>query len=526
MSVATTASIALRGAIGHRIEVQVDVSPGLVATTMVGRVDSALNEGRDRVRMAIINSNLEWPSTRRVTVLLSPADLPKSGSHFDLAVAVAVLGTMGLVDAEALPGVVFIGELSLDGGLRSVHGVLPMAMAAARSGAHTVIVPEPCEAEAAMVSGISVIGLRSLGQVVAHLNNALMPDAPPVPAIAGQRFLEWRGSERLEDTDLADLVGMRDSRFAIEVAAAGGHHLLLSGPKGCGKTSLAERISGILPPLGSDEAIELTAVRSLAGLLDPAMGLETAAPFLAPHHDASKASIIGGGSGRVRPGSVSLAHGGVLFLDEFPLFRSDVIQSLREPLESGDITVARGDETVTLPARCLVVLAANPCPCGNYHPQIRDKCTCRATERRDYQERVSGPVADRIDIVRHLLPYSAQPADSLLPTESSDDVRSRVADARSRQASRFRDVSWRLNAHAPGAALRRSWPLSDAGMDIVDRAVLAGSLTRRGSVRVHRLAWTLADLLELAGPDASCVDTAVRLRNGDSLLAATLARGA
>ncbi|HYF74740.1 MAG TPA: ATP-binding protein, partial [Nocardioides sp.] len=367
MPFATAHTVSLHGAVGHLIDVQTDVSPGQVGVTMVGRADTMINESRDRCRMAIVNSGLDWPATRRITILLSPADLAKSGTHLDLAIAISVLAAAGSVPAAALESAAFIGELTLDGNLRSAAGVLPMVMAAAERGIRAVFVPEPQAAEAAMVRDMSVIGVRSLAQVVAVLRaDEDVPAAPPVAPMSGTRLLSWRGRERLEELDLADLVGVDDARYAVEVAAAGGHHVLLSGPKGCGKTSLAERIPGILPDLSPDESVELSAIHSLAGILDPEAGFPTRPPFSAPHHDASKASLIGGGTGVVRPGEVSKAHTGVLFLDEFPLFRSDVIEALRQPLENGDVTVARRDESVTLPARGMVVLAANPCPCGDY----------------------------------------------------------------------------------------------------------------------------------------------------------------
>ncbi|MBO0843017.1 MAG: ATP-binding protein, partial [Nocardioides sp.] len=310
---------------------------------------------------------------------------------------------------------------------------------------------------------------------------------------------------------------MPETRYAVEVAAAGGHHLLLKGPKGCGKTSIAERIPTILPDLDAEEALEVMAVQSLAGVLDVERGLLTRPPFAAPHHDASRAGIIGGGNGRVRPGEISLAHAGVLFMDEFPLFRSDVLESLREPLESGDITVARGEESVTLPARSLVVMAANPCPCGNLDDDAsKDRCTCRSNERRDYGRRVSGPVTDRIDIIRNLRPMAEQNHDPW-GSETSEAIRERVAMARRRQRERYAGHAWRLNAQASGVALRDHWPLPAQAEAMVDQRVFGGSLTRRGAVRVHRLAWTIADLAGVSWPGVRETDIALRLRAGERL---------
>ena len=528
MAFATAHTVSLHGALGHLIDVQTDVSPGQVGLTLVGRPDASLNEARDRCRMAVVNSGLEWPSTRRITVLLSPADLVKRGTHFDLAVSVSVLAAAGTVPPRSLAGTAFIGELTLDGGLRSVPGVLPMVLAAAERGLCRVFVPEPQAREAAMVPGMTVIGMRSLGQVVAELRGEVVPEAPPVAPMSGSRLLTWRGSERRDELDMSHLVGMADARYAVEVAAAGGHHLMLSGPKGSGKTSLAERIPGILPDLTPEESLELTAIHSLAGALEPGDGMLVRPPYCAPHHDASKASLLGGGMGQVRPGELSRAHAGVLFLDEFPLFRTDVIDALRQPLESGEVTVARRDESVTLPARGMVVLACNPCPCGEYAPQVgMNRCQCREVQRRDYRLRITGPVSDRIDILRHLTPIKRHERDDLFgPPESSAAVRERVEAARLRQAERYADSSWRLNAQAPGPLLREHWPLERAAQAIVDDATYGGRLTQRGAARVHRVAWTVADLRGARQPGTTEVQVALQLRTGEALTLSAVERRA
>ncbi|MFN8194788.1 MAG: YifB family Mg chelatase-like AAA ATPase [Nocardioidaceae bacterium] len=526
MPFATSYAVSLQGALGHLIEVQADISAGIVGTTVVGRPDPSLNEARDRCRMAVVNSELDWPATRRVTILLSPADLPKRGTHFDLAIAVSVLAAAGAVARAELDATVFIGELTLAGGLRAVPGVLPMTMAAARRGIRRVFVPETQSREAALVPGMEVLGMRSLGQVVAALTGDLMPLAEPVAPMSGSRLLTWRGQDRLQELDLKDLHGMADARFAVEVAAAGGHHLLLSGPKGSGKTTLAERVPGILPDLLPEEALELTAIHSLAGALEPGDDLLTRPPFFAPHHDASRASLIGGGTGSVRPGEISRAHCGVLFLDEFPLFHADVIEALRQPLESGEVTIARGRESATFPARGMMLLAANPCPCGNYHPSARDnRCTCTEVKRRDYRSRLSGPIVDRIDIVRHLRPIGGhERRDRFATPEPSAPVRARVAEARQRQERRFEGRAWRLNGQAPGPVLYEEFPLTDRGQTLVDDLVYTAKLSRRGATRVHRLAWTVADLRGLDRPDGDEVDVALRLRQGEALTLTTLRR--
>ncbi|GAA4725457.1 YifB family Mg chelatase-like AAA ATPase [Nocardioides endophyticus] len=526
MPFATARTVSLHGAVGHLIDVQSDVSPGQPGLTMVGRPDATLNEARDRCRMAIINSGLVWPTTKRITILLSPADLLKSGTHFDLAIAVSVLAADGRIPKPHLTGTAFVGELTLDGNLRSVTGVLPMVLAAAERGIGRVFVPEPQAGEAAMVPGMEVLGMRSLAQVVAQLRGDEVPEAPPVAPMSGARLLSWRGDERLEETDMSDLLGLADVRFAVEVAAAGSHHLLLSGPKGAGKTSVAERIPGILPDLTRTESLELTALHSLAGILDPGQGMVVRPPYTAPHHDASKASLIGGGRGQVRPGEVSRAHGGVLFLDEFPLFRSDVIEALRQPLESGDVTIARQEESVTLPARAMVVLACNPCPCGRFSVDPgTNGCNCRSPQLRDYRNKVTGPVADRVDIVRNLVPLGrADRGDRFTVPESSAAIRERVAAARLRQAERYAGESWGLNGHAPGPVLRERWPLPEPAQRVIDDEVYSGRLSRRGGTRVHRLAWTVADLRRLQGPGVEEVAVALRLRTGDPLLIGMLER--
>jgi len=518
---ASTRTVSLQGAVGHVVDVQVDVSQGQIATNLVGRADASINEARDRCRAAIENSDYRWPTSRRITILLSPADLPKRGPHFDLAIAVGVLAAG---DVEFPPGalddVVLIGELTLDGRLRCVPGVLPMAMSASARGINRVIVPEPQINEAALVPGVEAYGARSLRQVVALLTGAeVVPEAPPVEPPTGQLLLSWRGEARLEDVDLVDVLGMEDARFALEVAATGGHHMLLTGPKGAGKTTLAERLPTILPDLSPEESLELTAIHSLCGALPSATPVLTRPPFRAPHHSASRAGILGGGSGRVRPGEVSKAHLGVLFLDEFPLLPSDVVEALRQPLESGEITIARGDEDATYPAAGMLVLAANPCPCGEYHPYRRDnRCTCGEVKRREYRRKLSGPIADRIDITRFVEPVKKHELrDKLARPESSAAVLARVTRARQRQRARYDGTPWRLNAHVPGPLLRESWPLDEAATQRLDKEVYGGQLTRRGATRVHRLSWSVADLRGLAKPGLDELEVALRLRSATPL---------
>jgi magnesium chelatase family protein len=521
MQVATACSIALVGAEGHLIDVQVAVSRGTVGTYVVGRPDASLHEARDRVRMAINNSaptpDDTWPATYRVTVLLAPADLPKSGTHFDLAIAVGVRAACGAVPAAALADTVFIGELSLSGSLRPVTGVLPMVIAASARGVTRVFVPESQAGEAAMVPGMEVFGMRSLAQVVAQLIGDEVPEAAPVAGPVRSSLLPpARGAVDLLDLD--DLDGMEDAKYALEVAAAGGHHLMLNGPRGAGKTSLAERLPTILPDLTTEQALEVTALHSLAGLLRDGDGLVRRPPYFAPHHDASKASVLGGGTGRVRPGGISRAHHGVLFLDEFPLFRADLIDALRQPLESGEVTLARGEESATFPARSMVVLAANPCPCGNFSASVNVACTCSEPVRTSYRRKLVGPIVDRIDIWRDVEPVGAGAAlDRFAPRVDSATVRARVERAREAQALRYAGRSWLLNGLVPGPVLAREWPLEVAGQQLLDDRLRDGTLTRRGVTRVQRLSWTVADLRGVERPGAAEVDVALRLRTAEPL---------
>jgi magnesium chelatase family protein len=518
---ASARTVSLQGAVGHVVDVQVDVSQGQIATNLVGRADASINEARDRCRSAIHNSGFEWPTSRRITILLSPADLPKRGPHFDLAIAVAVLAASGAeFPRGALDDVILIGELTLDGRLRCVPGVLPMVMAASARGINRVVVPEPQLTEATLVPGVTAYGVRSLQQVVALLQGeAEIPEAPPVEPPTGQLLLSWRGEARLEDVDLVDVIGMADARFALEVAAVGGHHLMLTGPKGAGKTTLAERLPTILPDLSPEESLELTAIHSLCGALPAGSPVLTRPPFRAPHHSASRAGILGGGSGRVRPGEVSKAHLGVLFLDEFPLLPSDIVEALRQPLESGEITIARGDEDATYPAAGMLVLAANPCPCGEFHPHARDnQCTCGEVKRREYRRKLSGPIADRIDITRFVEPVKPHElGDRFAEPESSATVLARVTAARRRQRARYSETPWRLNAHVPGPLLREAWPLDGAAARRLDKEVYSGTLTRRGATRVHRVSWSVADLRGLERPGLDELEVALRLRSAAPL---------
>uniref|UniRef100_A0AAU1HT11 YifB family Mg chelatase-like AAA ATPase n=1 Tax=Streptomyces sp. NBC_00180 TaxID=2903632 RepID=A0AAU1HT11_9ACTN len=528
MGFARTCSVALVGVEGVVVEVQADLEPGVAAFTLVGLPDKSLSESRDRVRAAVVNSGGEWPQ-KKLTVGLSPASVPKAGSGFDLAVACAVLGAAERIDPRVLADIVMIGELGLDGRVRPVRGILPAVLAAADAGYEQVVVPECAAAEASLVPGVSVLGVRSLRQLIAVLADEPVPDEEPEeqgrpdPLLAGLRMPgtgaatgmhSMGATEPDHGHDLADVVGQISARTAVEVAAAGGHHLFLEGPPGAGKTMLAERLPAILPRLGRQESLEVTAVHSVAGLLPPGKPLIDEAPYCAPHHSATMQALVGGGAGIARPGAVSLSHRGVLFLDETPEFNSHALDALRQPLEAGHVVIARSAGVVRFPAKFLMVLAANPCPCGRFS-QTGDLCECPPSAIRRYQARLSGPLLDRVDLrVEVDRVTRAQLTERGARGESTAMVADRVRAARERASDRLAGTPWRTNSEIPGRELRSRWYASVGAMDEAERSLERGVLTARGLDRVLRVAWTVADLVSHDRPDATDVALALQLRTG------------
>ncbi|MEU0841174.1 ATP-binding protein [Streptomyces sp. NPDC005962] len=526
MGFARTCSVALVGVEGVVVEVQADLEPGVAAFALVGLPDKSLVESRDRVRAAVVNSGAAWPQ-KKLTVGLSPASVPKGGSGFDLAVACAVLGAAERIDPREIADLMMIGELGLDGRVRPVRGVLPAVLAAAEAGYRQVVVPEQTAAEAALVPGVSVLGVRSLRQLIAVLTDEPVPeeDEPleagrPDPMLAGLTMpgagmgtgvaaLPGAGAGR---PDLAEVAGQRAARAALEVAAAGGHHLFLVGPPGAGKTMLAERLPGLLPPLTRQEALEVTAVHSVAGVLPPGQPLVETPPYCAPHHSATMAALVGGGNGLPRPGAVSLAHRGLLFLDEAPEFSGRALDALRQPLESGHVVVARSAGMMRMPARFLLMLAANPCPCGR-HGLLGDGCECSPSTVRRYQSRLSGPLLDRVDLRVRVEAVSRAELTGA-GGESTAAVAARVREARERAAARLADTPWRLNSEVPGHELRTRWQACPGALREAERDMERGLLTARGLDRVLRVAWTVADLAGHDRPLAPDVAQALQLRTG------------
>ncbi|GFG68973.1 YifB family Mg chelatase-like AAA ATPase [Mycolicibacter senuensis] len=497
MALGRAFSVAVRGLDGLIVEIEADITSGLPGVHLVGLPDAAVQESRDRVRAAITNSEQRWPAAR-LTLALSPATLPKMGSVYDIALAAAVLSANRDTRWPRLEKTVLLGELALDGRVRPVHGVLPAVLAAKNDGWACAVVPVDNLAEASLVDGIEVYGVATLRQLhdwldgSARLRERVTTAAPEI----------------LPAADLAEVVGQAQARFAVEVAAAGSHHLLLTGPPGIGKTMLAQRLPGLLPPLTESESLEVTAIHSVAGLLSGSAPLITRPPFIAPHHSSSVAALVGGGSGMARPGAVSRAHRGVLFLDECAEIRVSALEALRTPLEDGEIRLARRDGVACYPARFQLVMAANPCPCAPADP--RD-CTCKSMEKRRYLGRLSGPLLDRVDLRVQMHPVRAG-AFSAVDGESTAAVRARVADARAAATQRWGPYGFRTNAEVSGALLRRKFRLSAAAMAPLRTALDRGLLSIRGAIRTQRVAWTLSDLAGCSSPGRDEVAAALSFR--------------
>lgn len=473
-------TVAFEGVEARIVEVQCAVSPGLPYFGIVGLPDKAVSEARERVRSALNAMSIALPS-KRITVNLSPADLPKEGSHFDLPIALALLAALEIVPHDAVEATVALGELSLDGRLVPVIGALPAAMAAAEED-RILLCPRACGAEAAWVGATQVLGASTLDEVVRHYTG----QAPLTPAEAGEV------KPTVHARDLRDVKGQERAKRALEIAAAGRHHLLMVGSPGSGKSMLAARLPGILPPLSAIEALETSMIHSLAGLLSEG-GISRERPFCEPHHTASMAAIVGGGRS-AKPGQISLAHNGVLFMDEFPEFPRPVLETLRQPIETGEVVVARANAHVRYPCRFLLVAAANPCKCGYLADPAR-ACARVPVCGEDYLGRISGPLMDRFDLRVEVPPVAYTDLDLPASGDSSAVVAARVAAARNLQTSRFAgNVAVRVNAEAEGALLEEIATPDEAGKALLNRVADRFGLSARGYHRVLRVARTIADL--------------------------------
>ncbi|MFQ8699296.1 MAG: YifB family Mg chelatase-like AAA ATPase [Bifidobacterium catenulatum] len=493
MAIGSALSVGLIGLKAFIIQIQAFVSPGLPYFSIIGLPDTSLSEARERVKSACQASGAKWPETR-VTVNLSPASMPKRGSSHDLAIAASVLSASGTIPHDCLNDTVVLGEVNLDGTVLPVNGLLPILLHARDQGVCKVIVPHANLDEAALVPDVNAIGVRHVGELIELMGGTAKYEIADL--IRDVNPNDDTMSTCPPPGDMNEVMGQETAKWALEVAAAGGHHLMMTGPPGTGKTMLASRIPGVMSPLSESEQLEVASIRSLCGTL-PSYGISDIPPFEAPHHTASTASLVGGGAGLAQPGAITRAHRGILFMDEAPEFSARTLQTLREPLESGYVAISRAKGTTYYPARFQLIMAANPCPCG-YAYGNGERCTCKEKDRIKYFSRLSGPILDRIDIQIEVPPVERINPGMTPSGESSHAIRLRVIVARQTAQERFREFGWVCNAQATGTWLRAN--MSTKAIELVNHALASERLSLRGADRAMRLAWTLADLSGKTSP--------------------------